>query len=112
MDRGHSHSHDHGHSHDHDHDHGHGESQVEVRFEETPNPNALKFTTSVKVSSQPLTFSNGEGDHPLAERLFAIPGVVSVFAVNDFVTVTKADSVSWGGLTRPIIQGLQDVLGE
>ena len=66
----------------------------------------------LKVSDAAVTLSSADDDHPLAGALFAIPGVTSVFAVNDFVTVTKSDNSSWGSLTKPVIQALQGVLGE
>ena len=84
---------------------------MDVRFEPTPDPNSMKFIVSVKVSDKPLSFSSGADDHPLAKSLFAIVGVASVFAVNDFVTVTKTDAASWGGLTHPIAQALKEALG-
>lgn len=126
---GHSHSHDHGHSHDHappppepEHDHGHdhghshdhghgGREAIEVSFEDTPNPNAMKFTLSVKIGPKALNLTSANDDHPLARRVFKIPGVRSVFAVNNFVTVTKDDSAAWGGLTHPIVEALQEVFG-
>ena len=103
-----------GHDHDHGHDHGHRDepsaSPVSVSFEGTPNPNAMKFVLDrPAVPAGSLSFTSPEeaaGD-PLGERLFQIPGVVGIFAVKDFVTVTKEASVSWGGLTHPIVEALE-----
>jgi len=52
-----------------------------------------------------MEFANREAAarSPLAERLFAVPGVTSVFYGSDFVTVTKDDS-DWQHL-KPAILG-------
>jgi hypothetical protein len=72
--------------------------EVWVYGEPTPNPNAMKFTASVPVVEQGTrSFTRpeqAEGD-PLGGPLFAIDGVRVVFAVNDFVTVTKSNESSW-----------------
>lgn len=128
-DHGHSHSHaappappppeqDHGHSHDHGHDHGHSHahstpapaSAVTVRPEQTPNPNAMKFTVNRKVSAKGSFSFNAAAEaaaSPLGKALFAVPGVVGVFGVNDFVTVTKDDASSWDQLLGPIADALK-----
>ena len=120
-DHGHSHDHappppepehDHGHDHGHSHDHGHGGREaIEVSFEDTPNPNAMKFTLSVKIGPKALNLTSANDDHPLARRVFKIPGVRSVFAVNNFVTVTKDDGAAWSGLTHPLVAARQEVFG-
>ena len=108
----HDDGHDHGHSHDHDHGHG-GEPDpepVSVQMETTPNPNAMKFGTSITLCSQGSkswgSKEEAAGD-PLGEALFNIPGVASVFIVNDFVTVTKQAQIDWGGLTHPITEAIE-----
>lgn len=135
-DHGHSHghSHDHGHSHSHaappppppepDHGHSHGHSHahsapapapapasaVTVRPEQTPNPNAMKFTVNRKVSAKGSFSFNAAAEaaaSPVGKALFAIPGVVGVFGVNDFVTVTKDDATSWDQLLGPIADALK-----
>lgn len=81
---------------------------VEVFAEATPNPNALKFSCSKKVVAKgSLSFNSVETaeEHPLGKALFAVPGVRMVFAVNDFVTVTKAPEVSWHELA-PKLEGV------
>ncbi|HEY3122567.1 MAG TPA: NifU N-terminal domain-containing protein [Thermoanaerobaculia bacterium] len=70
---------------------------AQVRLDSTPNPNSLKITVSVPVSARPVTYSGAaaaEAD-PLAKKLFAVPGVKSVFMIANFVTVTKDPAVAW-----------------
>ncbi len=45
-------------------------------------------------------------EHPLAEALFALPGVVGVFATNDFLTVSKAADADWAELEPRVIEVL------
>ena len=77
-----------------------------IQTEATPNPATLKFIPGRAVlDSGTLEFANREAASrsPLAERLFGVPGVTSVFYGSDFVTVTKDDS-DWQHL-KPAILG-------
>ncbi len=70
----------------------------------TPNPNAMKFTLDVKLPAT-MNYANAaaaEGN-PFAAAVFAIPGVASLFGVNDFVTVTRTPGTDWD----PIIEGVK-----
>lgn len=105
-----AHSHDHGHSHSHEHAAPASKPQVEVYSERTPNPNAMKFTVDRKVVDKgSLSFNSAaeaEGS-TLGEALFKVVGVKSIFAVNDFVTVTKEDSADWAYLEGAITNAIQ-----
>ena len=64
-------------------------------IENTPNPNALKFTVGVPVGG-PQTFLQGQTDgNELAEGLLTIPGVSSCFMTADFVTLNKDPEGDW-----------------
>jgi hypothetical protein len=75
-----------------------------VQSHKTPNPNARKFTLPGKRFSQSLNFSSPETamGHPLAQRLFALPGVYNVFMAQDFITVNKLPGVEWDALEKDI----------
>jgi Fe-S cluster biogenesis protein NfuA len=77
-----------------------------IQTEATPNPATLKFLPG-RVVMPEGTFdardSSGGVDSPLAERLFAVPGVAGVFFGYDFITVTKTDG-EWQHL-KPAILG-------
>src|SRR5258708_26831200 len=65
-----------------------------IQTEATPNPATLKFIPGRTVlDTGTMEFANLEAASrsPLAERLFGVPGVTSVFYGSDFVTVTTAD---------------------
>jgi hypothetical protein len=51
--------------------------------------------------------SAAEADTPFTSAVFAAPGVVSLFGVNDFITVTKAPDAAWD----PIIEAVQTAVG-
>src|SRR5260221_5683281 len=77
-----------------------------IQTEATPNPATLKFIPGRAVlDSGTMEFVNREAAarSPLAEKLFGVPGVTSVFYGADFVTVTKDDS-DWQHL-KPAILG-------
>ena len=81
--------------------------ETTVRFQSTPNPNAGKFilNRTVVEGSASKSFYNAEdaAGHPLASALFELEGVVSLFMVADFVTVTKTPAAPWDELI-PAVQ--------
>ncbi|WP_027528345.1 NifU family protein [Bradyrhizobium sp. Ec3.3] len=77
-----------------------------IQTEATPNPATLKFIPGRVVSDGgPMEFGSREAAarSPLAEKLFDVPGVTSVFYGSDFITVTKS-SGEWQQL-KPAILG-------
>ncbi len=77
-----------------------------IQTETTPNPATLKFLPGQAVlDSGTADFTDAAAaDSPLATRIFAVDGVTGVFLGNDFVTVTKLDSVDWDHI-KPAILG-------
>jgi hypothetical protein len=80
-------------------------------FQETPNPAALKCVLDRPVDPLPegsaairsYRTATAATDDPLASRLFAVPGVANVLIADTWVTVGKAESVTWKTL-KPAIQ--------
>ena len=69
-----------------------------IRPEPTPNPNAMRLALSAPaLGDRPRTFSatTPAADAPWAARLFEIRGVVSLFGLRDFLTITKAPNTPW-----------------
>ncbi len=116
-DRGHSHGHSHGGGHDHGHDHGGGQeaapaapaaevgAHIKIEESETPNPNAHKFTCSVSVIEKgSASFNTAEeaDTHPLSRQIWAVGGIKGIFAVKDFVTLTKHAEAEWANISPKV----------
>lgn len=86
---------------------------VEIRSEPTPNPNARKFTLNRKVIEHgSSTFhAGGEIANSLATKLFAIKGVKSLFFLNNFISVSKDQSVSWDIISPKVEEVLKGHFG-
>ena len=77
-----------------------------IQTEATPNPATLKFIpgrTVLDTGTMEFASREAAGRSPLAERLFGVAGVGSVFYGYDFVTVTKTEG-EWQHL-KPAILG-------
>ena len=77
-----------------------------IQTEATPNPATLKFLPGRAVldgGTMEFTSREAAARSPLAEKLFGVTGVISVFYGSDFVTVTK-DGSDWQHL-KPAILG-------
>jgi hypothetical protein len=81
---------------------------ADVSFNRTPNPNAGKFVVGravVEGKASKSFYSAGQAaGTPVAEALFALDGVASIFMVEDFITVTKAAEAEWSVLAPEVIQ--------
>ena len=77
---------------------------VEVYAESTPNPSVLKFVANIKLVENDLEFKNREEaeNAPLAIELFNFPYVKEVFISENYVSVTKNDTVEWNEITIEI----------
>lgn len=77
-------------------------------FQPTPNPNALKCVLNAPLPDPTRSFraaSEATG-HPLAEALFAIPGVTGVLLFGAWITVNKSPEADW----KSVRAGVQRVL--
>ena len=73
-----------------------------VTAQPTPNPAAYKFTIEGHSFDGPTTVgSAADAAGTPFEPLFGLPGVVSVFATANFVTVTKAADADWTAILEP-----------
>jgi hypothetical protein len=83
---------------------------VQFSIDPTPNPNSLKITVSTVLSAGPMTFqSPAEAEkNELVKKLFTIPGLRSIFVINNFATVTKDPATSWDEIEpklREVVEG-------
>jgi len=81
-----------------------------IQTEETPNPATMKFLPGREVMVGTLEIISAEAaeQSPLAQDLFKIEGVCSVFLGKDFITVTKDDSKAWSTLKPPILTAIME----
>jgi len=71
----------------------------------------MKFTLSVSVAetgSFSFTSQDTEIEHPIAAAVIALDGVVSVFGVNDFLTVSKDPASSWDDLIPAVVDAIKN----
>ena len=81
---------------------------LEIVAEGTPNPNAAKFTLNRVVAQQGKTYRDPAGaDVEWARQLLEIGGVQQVFAVNNFISVTKSPATEWQAIAPRIEQVLR-----
>lgn len=76
----------------------------------TPNPHALKFILNEKLLNfERRHFGNKDEsvNDPLALGVFEIPGVVSVFYTDKFITIEKSKETNWGQIQKPLINFLK-----
>ncbi len=79
-----------------------------IQTEATPNPATLKFIPGKTVlPAGTLEYRDlaAAADSPLASALFAIDGVAGVFLGQDFISVSKADTLAWQHL-KPAVLGV------
>lgn len=75
-----------------------------LSVESTPNPNARKFICSRQLAAVRSSHFSPESaaSDPLAAALFALPGVVAVMTLGDFITVTKTPESKWPDLVKSV----------
>ncbi|CAG5078927.1 NifU family protein [Parvicella tangerina] len=86
---------------------------VTVYAEATPNPATMKFVTDVMLmnggeSAEFLSIEDAKGFSTMAEALFAFPFVKSVFFANNFVTVTKTETIQWEFVMNELREFVRD----
>jgi NFU1 iron-sulfur cluster scaffold homolog, mitochondrial len=74
----------------------------------TPNPNALKFILNQTIADPPMSFFDARAaqSHPLAARLFEVPGVSSLLLLGDFITVNKDPAASWNAVKHGVREAI------
>jgi len=73
---------------------------MSVIIEQTPNPNALKFTVGQDVGGPTTVVAGQQSDDATAQALVELPGVTSVFMTADFVTLTRAPDGDWAAIAE------------
>lgn len=79
-------------------------SEVTVKYEETPNPQSMKFVISRDIADETANFQNAQAAYrsPLASKIFGFPWTDGIYIGKDYVTITKQDWVDWDVLAEPL----------
>ena len=87
---------------------------ISLVVEATPNPNSMKFTLNRVVSEKSVFLSSRQqaAGSPLAEKLFAIPGISAVFFLNNFVSITRVPNHPWETLVPKVRETLEKHFSE
>lgn len=87
---------------------------VTVYAESTPNPNVQKFVANKKLVLQTMEFKNLDEavQAPLATALFQFPFVKEVFLDDNYVSITKYNSVEWNDISNELRTFLKSYLEE
>jgi len=77
----------------------------------TPNPDALKFPVGYRIGEGfNVRSADDAGARPFTEAVWAAGGVAAIFAVNDFVTVTRVAGADWEPIVAAVRDGVADGL--
>lgn len=85
---------------------------IEVYAESTPNPSVLKFVVNTMLVSNDFEFKNIEeaNDAPLAKSLFEFPFVKELYISENYISITKTDSVDWSLVTPEVRSFIREYL--
>ena len=85
---------------------------IEVYAESTPNPGAMKFVTNKLLTSQNIeVLDQTEAiEIPLATVLFDFPFVKQVFISENYISITKDDSIEWFEVTTALRDFIKEYL--
>lgn len=84
-----------------------------IHIQGTPNPNAVKFISQYTVKSEGKSNYKSAAEastNPLAQAIFAIPGVKHLFFFDNYITVTRDEDHDWAALTDAVEALLQQQL--
>ena len=85
---------------------------ISVYGETTPNPASLKFVVNKALTKTSAEFKNIDeaAASPLAQELFKFHYVKEIFITENYVSVTKYDSISWDEITLELRTFIKQLL--
>ena len=83
-----------------------------IYVESTPNPEVMKFVSNRMLADKSLEILNASEARkvPLANELFKLPFIKSVFISANFVSVNKTDNVKWDDIALQVRLYITDYL--
>lgn len=87
---------------------------VQIYAESTPNPNVMKFVTNKLLSSQNIEILSAEQTTglPLATALFNFPFVKEIFISENYVSISKTETIDWFEITNELRSFLKKYIEE
>ncbi len=87
-----------------------------IYTESNPNPNSLKFVANSMLINEGIVkdYANVQSttDSPLAKKLFDFPFVKRVFIMNNFITITKEEEISWSDIKMELSDFIKQYIEE
>ncbi len=83
-----------------------------IYAESTPNPEVMKFVANRMIADKSLEILNVSQSKniPLANELFKLPFIKSLFISNNFVSITKVKDVNWEDIAMQLRVYITDYL--
>lgn len=83
-----------------------------VYAESTPNPSVLKFVSNKKLVTSLIEFTSIEEAKisPLATELFNFPFVKNIFIDENYISITKNETVEWNDITMELREFIKSFL--
>lgn len=81
------------------------------RLENTPNPNTIKINSDTLLHAGTIEFKKEkETNSEFAKEAFALDGVIGIFILKDFLTITKDESAKFNEITPKVIDILNNYI--
>ena len=83
-----------------------------IYVESSPNPEVMKFVSNRMLTDKSLEVLDASQakNIPLANELFKLPFIKSVFISTNFVSITKTENVSWDDIALQLRLYISDYL--
>ena len=87
---------------------------IEVYGESTPNPSVMKFVTNKLLTSQNIEVKTVEDatEVPIAKALFNFAFVEEVFISENYISITKSNTIEWFEITTEVRDFLKNYIKE
>lgn len=84
---------------------------MSIRVENTPNPNAKKFTTDKIIFEGNGSVSVMPGqtsEYDIMNQLMTVEGVDNVFGFQNFITINKLPNADWDELSAKVVTVMEE----
>ncbi|SFU57403.1 Fe-S cluster biogenesis protein NfuA, 4Fe-4S-binding domain [Pustulibacterium marinum] len=87
-------------------------TQYKISIQETNNPAIIKFTANEFVSKNSFEYKNIDeaADSPLAQQLFYLPFVKTVYISGNFIAIERYNIVEWKDVSEEVGEQIENYL--